>query len=111
VFESEPLLERSNAIGARLMNGLREIQKSAPLIGDVRGLGAMVAIELVRDRDTREPAPAETDRVFAACFSGGLLLAKAGLYANVIRFLPPLVASDEIVDRGLAILRRAVTSA
>jgi 4-aminobutyrate aminotransferase/(S)-3-amino-2-methylpropionate transaminase len=71
----------------------------------------MVAIELVRNRETREPAPAETDRVFAACFTGGLLLAKAGLYGNVIRFLPPLVTTDEIVDRGLAILRDAFASA
>ena len=111
VFESEPLLERSNAIGARLMSGLKELQKRTPLLGDVRGIGAMVAIELVRDRETREPADRETERAHAACFDGGLLLAKAGLYGNVIRLLPPLVASDDIVDRGLAILSRALTSA
>ena len=111
VFESEPLLERANAIGRRLIAGLTDLQSHTPLIGDVRGLGAMVAIELVSDRSTRHPAAAQTDLVHARCFAGGLLLAKAGLYGNVIRFLPALVANDEVIDRGLAILAAAFAQA
>lgn len=111
VFASEPLLERAEAIGRRLRNGLEALRERSPLVGDVRGLGAMVAIELVRDRRTREPAPTETDEVHARCFEGGMLLAKSGLYGNVIRLLPPLVMSDELVDRGLSILGRALAAA
>ena len=111
VFEREPLLERANAIGARLVAGLLDIQRRTSLIGDVRGPGAMVAIELVRDRATRAPAASETDAAHARCFVGGLLLAKAGLYGNVIRLLPPLVARDEHVDRALAIIDRALADA
>jgi 4-aminobutyrate aminotransferase/(S)-3-amino-2-methylpropionate transaminase len=108
VFENEPLLERANAIGTRLKAALIDLQSRVPLIGDVRGLGAMVAIELVSDRTTRQPAPAETDAVHARCCADGLLLAKAGLYGNVIRFLPALVATDATIDRGIAILARAL---
>ncbi|MDE3193955.1 MAG: 4-aminobutyrate--2-oxoglutarate transaminase [Chloroflexota bacterium] len=108
VFEREHLVERAVEIGTRLRAGLTDLQRQWPLVGDVRGLGAMVAAELVTDRTTREPAKAQTERIHDACWKGGLLLAKAGLYGNVIRLLPPLVASSDEIDRGLAILAEAV---
>ena len=77
-------------------------------IGDVRGLGAMVAMELVKDRDTREPAPALTKALVQAAAAKGLVILSCGTYANVIRFLMPLVASDALIDEGLDILEFAL---
>ncbi|MGH2383441.1 MAG: 4-aminobutyrate--2-oxoglutarate transaminase [Candidatus Limnocylindria bacterium] len=107
VFEEEPLLERSIAIGARLKEALGQLRDRVDLVGDVRGIGAMVAFELVRDRALRDPAVAETAAAHDRCFAGGLLLAKAGLYANVIRLLPPLVATDADVECGIEIIEEA----
>jgi 4-aminobutyrate aminotransferase/(S)-3-amino-2-methylpropionate transaminase len=107
VFAEEPLLERSVRIGELMQSRLRALREKTPLIGDVRGVGAMVAIELVRDRSTREPAPKEAATMHERCLSGGLLLAPCGVYNNVMRFLVPLVATDEDVDAGLRIIESA----
>jgi 4-aminobutyrate aminotransferase-like enzyme len=82
-----------------------------PAIGDVRGLGAMLAIELVRDRATREPAPEATQAVITAARNRGLLLLPAGAYGNVIRFLMPLTITDAELDEGLTILEGALREA
>lgn len=113
VFESEGLVARADLLGTAALRRMRSWRQRIPLVGDVRGLGAMVAVELVRDRTTREPATAEAGAVVAACRSEGLLLIKAGLYDNVIRLLMPLVTTDEQLTAGLDILERAleVTSA
>jgi len=101
---------RAAALGARLRARLEQLAESHPIIGDVRGVGAMQAIELVRDRATREPASSETSAIVAAARSKGLLLFPAGTYGNVIRFLMPLVATDAELDEGLDVLASALAS-
>jgi 4-aminobutyrate aminotransferase/(S)-3-amino-2-methylpropionate transaminase len=86
------------------------MQERHKLIGDVRGLGAMVAMELVKDRGTKEPASEETARIVRACYESGLIVLKAGAGANVLRTLMPLVITDEQLDEGLAILETAVAA-
>ena len=111
VFEREGLVARAAALGAVALARMRGWQARMPLVGDVRGLGAMVAVELVRDRATREPATSEAAAVVAACRARGLLLIKAGLYDNVIRLLMPLVTTDEQLVAGLDILEAALAAA
>jgi 4-aminobutyrate aminotransferase/(S)-3-amino-2-methylpropionate transaminase len=103
-FEREDLVARASALGELALARMREWQAEYSLIGDVRGLGAMVAMELVRDRASREPATAEAAAVLVGARERGLLLIKAGLYDNVIRLLMPLVTTDEQMTRGLRIL-------
>ena len=74
----------------------------------MRGIGAMRAIELVRDRGTKEPADVETQRVLAACHRNGLLMISAGTLGNVIRLLVPLTATDEQIREGLNVLEHAL---
>jgi len=104
VFDEEQLLARSRAMGERLTAGLRRIAADVPAIGDVRGLGAMVAIELFEDGDTARPDAALTRQVVAEAARRGLILLSCGTYGNVIRVLVPLTASDLLVDEGLALL-------
>ncbi|RSZ38724.1 4-aminobutyrate--2-oxoglutarate transaminase [Variovorax beijingensis] len=104
VFDDEQLLARSRALGERLTAGLRRIAAEVPAIGDVRGLGAMVAIELFEEGDTARPDAALTRRVVAEAARRGLILLSCGTYGNVIRVLVPLTASDLLVDEGLALL-------
>ena len=110
VIAEEKLIERANAIGAHLKTRLKAMAGSNAFtcIGDVRGLGAMVAMELVKDRDSREPAPALTKALVQAAAAKGLVILSCGTYANVIRFLMPLVASDTLIDEGLDILESAL---
>jgi 4-aminobutyrate aminotransferase/(S)-3-amino-2-methylpropionate transaminase len=110
IFEREPLVERANALGLMALERMRAWQRRFPLIGDVRGLGAMVAMELVRDRETREPAAAETARMLVEARERGLILIKAGLYDNVIRLLMPLVTTDEEMAKGLDILEASLAA-
>jgi len=107
-IERDKLLDRSQTIGNRIRARFLEMKERFPLIGDVRGLGAMIAMELVRDPDTKEPATTETDAVLKACYENGLLLLSAGLQGNVIRCLTPLVISDDELGLGLDILERAI---
>jgi 4-aminobutyrate aminotransferase/(S)-3-amino-2-methylpropionate transaminase len=104
VFEQEKLLERSKAVGARLIAGLKRIAADEPAIGDVRGLGAMVAIELFKGGDLTIPAADLTKRVVAEAARRGLILLSCGTHGNVIRVLVPLTASDALLDEGLQIL-------
>ena len=86
----------------------RNWKERFPLIGDIRGLGAMRAIELVRDRATREPAPEETSKILDKCHRRGLVLLSAGSYRNVIRCLPPLVATADQFTEGMEIIERSL---
>jgi 4-aminobutyrate aminotransferase/(S)-3-amino-2-methylpropionate transaminase len=103
-IESEGLCARAETIGATMMSSLRELQREIPAIGEVRGLGAMVAIELVHNRDPRSPDPDLTRALTKRAAEKGLVLLSCGLYGNVIRFLVPLTASDAIVGEGLGIV-------
>jgi len=109
-IEKEGLLARSTAIGKRFEERARGWQKKWPLVGDVRGLGAMCAIELVRNSDTREPADTETKEVARYCYEHGLITITAGTYNNIMRILVPLAVSDEQFDEGLGVLEAALTS-
>ena len=108
-IESEHLVERARAIGDLMQSRLRSLQASYDAIGDVRGRGAMVAIELVDPR-TQAPDPALTTRVAGTCHRDGLLVLTAGSYANVLRFLPPLVISDDLLHDGLDVLEKALAT-
>jgi 4-aminobutyrate aminotransferase / (S)-3-amino-2-methylpropionate transaminase / 5-aminovalerate transaminase len=108
-FEEEDLLARANVIGERIVGALREIQENHPdFVGDVRGRGAMVAMELVKDPESRAPDKERTAKIVEAALQEGLLLLTAGQYSNVIRTLMPLVITDEDLEDGLSILARAV---
>jgi 4-aminobutyrate aminotransferase len=110
VIEDEGLVANARERGAQLLDGLRRLATSHRSIGDVRGLGLMVALELVQpgEGDGRTPDPALTKRVQAACFDRGLLVLTAGTYVNVIRIIPPLVTTAEEVDHALAVIADAL---
>jgi 4-aminobutyrate aminotransferase/(S)-3-amino-2-methylpropionate transaminase len=111
VFEQEQILERAQQMGEQLLARLQGMQAELPIIGDVRGLGPMAALELVSDRETREPAPDVTDRVVALARERGLLLIKAGLHGNVVRILVPLVIDDALLDHALDTLAGVIAEA
>jgi 4-aminobutyrate aminotransferase/(S)-3-amino-2-methylpropionate transaminase len=106
-IEELDLAGRARSIGETMLARLRAVQQSVPAIGDVRGRGAMVAIELVRP-GTTDPAPELAAAVAKACHFEGLVVLTCGTYGNVLRFLPPLVISDELLAEGLDILDRAL---
>ncbi len=113
VIEEERLLERSAEIGARLTGRMTELaaRNRFSCIGEVRGLGGMVAVELVENRATNRPAAALTRRWAQICAKNGLILLTCGIYGNVARILVPLTASDAVIDEGLAILERSLEEA
>jgi len=110
-IEGGDLLSRSARLGERLMGALRGLKERIALVGDVRGLGSMVAMELVEDRETKEPAKEAASRVIKECYERGLIVLKAGTYDNVVRLLPPLSMDDALVERGLELLGEAVSAA
>jgi 4-aminobutyrate aminotransferase/(S)-3-amino-2-methylpropionate transaminase len=103
-FESGELLRRSEAIGVRIEARARSWSKQFAIIGDIRRRGAMIGVELVRNRTTKEPAKQETDEIIRMACERGVLLVAAGTFGNVIRFLTPLVISDEDLDEGLEVM-------
>jgi 4-aminobutyrate aminotransferase / (S)-3-amino-2-methylpropionate transaminase / 5-aminovalerate transaminase len=109
-FENSDLLARANSIGQRFEKRAREWKERFDLIGDARGLGAMRALELVKSRETREPAPEETKKITQYCYEHGLITITAGSYGNVIRVLVPLVVTDQQMDEGLDVLEAALAS-
>ena len=111
VIEQERLCERAERIGAMLKARLGDLALRWPCIGEVRGLGAMVAIELVRERRADAPDPELTRALVQAAGRRGLLLLSCGVYGNVIRFLPPLTIPDAQLAEGLAILEAALEDA
>ncbi|HXH24482.1 MAG TPA: acetyl ornithine aminotransferase family protein [Vicinamibacterales bacterium] len=105
----EGLVRNAATVGAHLLEGARALMDKHPLVGDVRGRGLMVGIELVRDRATKERAIRERDQVVRECFARGLLVLGAGL--NAIRLSPPLVITREQADIALDILDQALAAA
>ena len=108
VIEEEGLVERSAEIGDRIRSRMLAWQERHPQIGDVRGLGAMLALELVHDPSTKEPAPELATRVAEEALERGLLLLKAGVYGNCIRVLVPLVITDAQLDEALGVWEEAL---
>jgi 4-aminobutyrate aminotransferase/(S)-3-amino-2-methylpropionate transaminase len=109
VFEKKGVLSRAEKIGQKVMVRFEEFQKRHSLIGDVRGLGAMVGMELVLDRKTKEPATAFTKRLVARCREKGLLMISAGTHSNIIRPLMPLVITDDQLEKGLSIIEESLS--
>ena len=110
-FEKEHLLARSRAVGERLTSRLKALQALHNCIAEVRGLGAMVAIELCKNGDPHQPDAELTKRMVAEAQKRGLILLSCGVYANVIRVLVPLVASDALLDEGLDIMAQSLSAA
>src|SRR5208337_619192 len=108
IFRDEQVLARAEKQGALVRARLDAMREQFPFIGDVRGLGAMLAIELVRDRATKEPAPELASRLAKRASERGLILLTAGIHANVIRILAPLTASPELMDEGMTILEHSL---
>ncbi len=103
-MEEPEFLARARELGQALRNVLLSWQKKYPCIGDVRGLGPMQAIELVRDRETKEPATDLAKKLVRHCYERGLVIMTAGTHGNVVRFLMPLVMDDETLHEGLSVL-------
>ncbi len=108
IYEREDLAARSRQIGVVAMERFVNLQKQFPMIGDVRGQGGMLAMEIVKDRVSREPDAQAVKDILAAAHQRGLMLISAGMYGNVLRILVPLNVTDEQLDQGLLILEEAV---
>ena len=108
IMERDHLAERSCEIGKKVTERYLEMQKKYPVIGDVRGLGGMIGIEFVKDQETKEPDAAFTSDLIQTCAKKGLLVEGAGTYNNVIRFLAPLVMTDEQLAAGLDIFEASI---
>jgi 4-aminobutyrate aminotransferase, prokaryotic type len=111
VIESENLIERAKVLGEILLGRMKAWQERFDAIGDVRGTGAMLAIELVQSRETKEPAPDLATRVIEESLKRGLLLLKAGLYGNCVRVLTPLVITDDELGEALDVWEKALGAA
>ncbi|MHA6232970.1 4-aminobutyrate--2-oxoglutarate transaminase [Pseudomonas fluorescens group sp. PF-69] len=107
-YEQEQLLARGEVLGERLRQGLLRLQASHPRIGDVRGTGFMLAIELIKDDEARSPDAELTQQLIDQARVGGLLVIKCGVYRNVLRFLAPLVTEENQIDEALTILEAAL---
>ena len=107
VIEEEHLIENATEIGAYLKQGLKTLMPKHGLIGDVRGIGLVVGIELVRDRRDLTPAKAETQRLLNLMRDEGILIGSEGLHGNILKLRPPIVFSREHADMTIAALDRA----
>ena len=108
IMERDHLADRSLAIGEKVMARYKEWLAKYDCVGDVRGLGGMIGIEFVEDKASKKPAKALTGAIIEECAANGLLVEGAGIYGNVIRFLAPLVITDEQLEAGLNIFERAI---
>jgi len=108
IIRDEKLLEKAKQTGEKIRKRFLKMKDKYEIIGDIRGIGAMIGMEFVKNRETREPAPDETKKIIKECLRNGLLIAGAGIHHNVIRMLLPLVITDEQLDEGLDVLEKAV---
>jgi 4-aminobutyrate aminotransferase len=111
VIEEEKLLLNTQMMGKVLREGLEALQQRFPAIGDVRGMGLMQGLELVKDRGTKEPDAGATSRLLESTRKRGLLIGKGGLYGNALRIAPPMIVNKSQVDDALRILAEAMTEA
>ena len=107
-MEQHHLDQRAVEIGNKVMSRYKKMKEKYEAVGDVRGLGSMIGIEFVKDKDSKEPDPDLVKSLIQECVQNGLLVESAGIYGNVIRFLAPLVITDEQLEAGLDILEKAV---
>ena len=109
-IEHEGLLERAERIGAGMISRLSAMAARFPMVGEVRGRGAMVAIELVEDPITKAPAVTASGRIIEECYRHGVIVLKAGTYDNVVRLLPPLTIEDHLLAEGLDVMEKALAT-
>lgn len=110
IFETEDLLARAKQLGEKLHTTLKGFQEKHEIIGDVRGIGPMIAMELVSDRKSKTPAADKTKQLVKFCFERNLIILACGTYGNVIRFLMPLVITDEQLAKGMEIVENGLTA-
>ncbi|PYX95565.1 MAG: aspartate aminotransferase family protein [Acidobacteria bacterium] len=110
LIEEDRLMDNADVVGNYFRQGLQSLQDKHDLIGDVRGMGLMQALEFVKDRKTKEVAPQETTQFMEECRSRGLLVGKGGLYGNVIRMSPPLNIAKSDVDEAIRIMDEALSA-
>jgi len=108
IIEEEHLLDRAVKIGEKLKERFLKMKDKYTLIGDVRGIGAMMAIELVKDRETKEPATKETAQIIQECLKNGVFVPTAGINKNVLRMLVSLEITAEQLEEALDVLEKAV---
>ena len=104
---AQQLLENAERLGKFLMRRLKEMYEKYEIIGDVRGVGLMAGVELVKDRKTKEPAKEERNKILTECCQNGLIIIGAGAYKNVVRFLSPLNISEDLLSKGLDIFEKS----
>ena len=110
LIEEDRLMDNAEVVGSYFRQGLESLKDKHDLIGDVRGMGLMQALEFVKDRKTKEVAPQETSQFMEECRNRGLLIGKGGLYGNVIRMSPPLNISKGDVDEAIHIMDEALSA-
>jgi 4-aminobutyrate aminotransferase/(S)-3-amino-2-methylpropionate transaminase len=110
IFGEENLLQKAQILGKKIRERLTAWQSRFKIIGDVRGLGPMLAIELVKDRETKKPAAEEASTLVKYCVDHGVLVLVCGTFNNVIRFLPPLVIADQQLNKGLLVIEEGIAS-
>jgi 4-aminobutyrate aminotransferase/(S)-3-amino-2-methylpropionate transaminase len=108
IIEQERYLDRAVAIGKIIRKRFEQMKGKYSIVGDVRGIGSMIGMELVRDRDTKEPAKAECSQVVHNCLQNGLVMPSAGIYGNVLRMLVSLAITDDQLHEGLDVLDGAI---
>jgi len=111
LIEEDRLLDNSHEVGTHFREGLEALKWKHPVIGDVRGMGLMQGMELVKDRKSKEPATDLANKILERTRANGLIVGKGGLYANVIRMSPPLNISKSDADDALAILDKSLAEA
>ncbi|TET40813.1 MAG: aminotransferase class III-fold pyridoxal phosphate-dependent enzyme, partial [Elusimicrobia bacterium] len=105
------LAEHTLKLGQLMLSWLKDIEKGSKIVGEARGKGLMLGIELVKDKATKEPAPELTRKVRTFCHCHGLLIEIGGHYSNVARFLPPLILTEELALKGIEIFEGALREA
>ena len=111
IMKRDDYAGKARHIGEVVMKRYKELQEKYPVIGDVRGLGAMIGIELVKDKETKEPATELTAKLIQNAIQKGLLLENCGTAGNVVRFLAPLTMTDEQMEKGLEIFEASLKEA
>ncbi|WP_195604188.1 4-aminobutyrate--2-oxoglutarate transaminase [Clostridium tyrobutyricum] len=107
-IKNDKLCDKSREMGAYIIKRLNAMKEKYDVIGDVRGLGSMIGLEFVKDRTTKEPYGELVKQITEYCFEHGVIFLSAGLFGNVVRFLPPLVITKEQLDYGLDVLDKAI---
>lgn len=108
MIQEENLVERANVIGEKIKNRFNVLKQTYDVIGDVRGLGAMVAVEFVKDPQTKEPNKELIGKLTKECYKRGVIVLNAGIYGNVLRFLSPLVITDDQLNEALDVIEAAI---